>query len=257
MRVLIIEDESAAYDNLCDMLHSLDPSICIVGNTEGVEQSVRWLKANPLPDLIFMDIHLSDGSAFAIFDMIQVETPIIFTTAYDQYAINAFKVNSIDYLLKPIKSHELEGALSKFRKLSKGDVAQYVAQLSQLHHQQTYCDRLLISHRDKIIPINISDISCIYSTDNKKLIIKRDGTSYPHTKTLGETISLLDPTRFIRANKQYIIARDSVREITVWFNNRLRITLDTDTPEPIFVSKNKATEFKAWIIREPSTTNRE
>jgi DNA-binding LytR/AlgR family response regulator len=113
MRVLIVEDETAAYENLCDMLHSIDSSITILANTESVQQTVRWLNENPQPDLIFMDIHLSDGSAFAIFEMMTVETPIIFTTAYDQYAIDAFKVNSVDYLLKPVKLHELVAALSK------------------------------------------------------------------------------------------------------------------------------------------------
>ena len=248
MRVLIIEDETAAYENLCDMLHSIDHSICIVGNTEGIEQSVRWLKANPQPDLILMDIHLSDGSAFAIFDMIEVKTPIIFTTAYDQYAINAFKVNSVDYLLKPIKSHELEAALAKFRKYSKGDIEQYIEHISQLRPTRKYCDTLLISHRDKLIPVSVRDVSCFYSSDNLRQIIMRNGKAYPLSKTLGEIISTLDPTQFMRVNKQYIIARNSVKDITVWFNYRLRITLDTDIPEQIFISKNRATEFKTWLI---------
>lgn len=248
MRVLIIEDETAAYENLCDMLHSIDSSIHIAGNTEGVAQSVRWLQANPQPDLIFMDIHLSDGSAFTIFDMIEVTTPIIFTTAYDQYAINAFKVNSVDYLLKPIKSHELEASIAKFRKFSRGDIAQYIKQMAQLRPEHKYCDKILISHRDKLIPIRTSDISYFYSSDNRRVIIMRDGTTYLHSKTLGEIASTLDPTLFMRVNKQYIIARESVHEITIWFDSRLRITLNTEVPEPIFISKNKATEFKAWIV---------
>ena len=117
MRALIVEDETAAYENLAQMLTSIDPAIEIVGNTESVRQTVRWLENNTKPDIIFMDIHLSDGSAFTIFEMMEVATPIIFTTAYDQYAIDAFRVNSVDYLLKPVKQERLESALTKFKRL--------------------------------------------------------------------------------------------------------------------------------------------
>ena len=131
MKILIVEDETAAYENLADMILSLDSSIEIMGNTESVRQTVRWLQANPKPDLLFMDIHLSDGSAFAIFDQIEVETPIIFTTAYDQYAIDAFKVNSIDYLLKPVKPEELNRSLEKFSRWNQQDVLHYLSQLTR------------------------------------------------------------------------------------------------------------------------------
>ena len=125
MRVLIVEDETAAYENLVDILGEVSYDIQIVGNTESVTQTIHWLQSNPAPDLIFMDIHLSDGSAFAIFDQIEVEAPIIFTTAYDQYAIDAFKVNSIDYILKPIKSEELKRALDKFSRWNHQDIIHF------------------------------------------------------------------------------------------------------------------------------------
>ena len=193
MRILIVEDETAAYENLADMLVTIDPTIEIMGNTESVRQTVRWLQANPRPDLIFMDIHLSDGSAFAIFDQIEVEVPIIFTTAYDQYAIDAFKVNSIDYILKPIKPEELKRALDKFSRWNHQDIIHYLSQLEQI-------------------------------------------------------ISSLSPADFIRANKQFIISRDSVKDITIWFDSRLLVTLDIEVPERIYISKNKASEFKSWIV---------
>ena len=132
MRILIVEDETAAYENLVEIITGIDSSIQIAGNTESIRQTVRWLKTNKMPDLILMDIHLSDGTAFSIFDNIKIETPIIFTTAYDVYAIEAFKVNSIDYLLKPIKVEDMRRALEKFKKLSHSDILLYLAQLAQL-----------------------------------------------------------------------------------------------------------------------------
>ena len=250
MRVLIVEDETAAYENLVDMLSAIDPSITVVGNTEGVQQTVRWLEVNTKPDLIFMDIHLSDGSAFAIFDMIQVETPIIFTTAYDQYAIDAFKVNSVDYLLKPVKQTDLEAALAKLRKFTKSDMEQYLEQMAQLRPARKYRDKLLITYKDKLIPVNTTDISCFYTTDKITQVVMRDGTTYPYAKTLEQIITALDPSLFMRANKQYVLSRNCIREITVWFDSRLRVSIDVEVPEQIFISKNKAAEFKAWIVNE-------
>ena len=250
MRVLIVEDETTAFENLSQMLCAIDPTLEIVGNTEGVQQTVRWLNGNPQPDLIFMDIHLSDGSAFTIFEMMEIEIPIIFTTAYDQYAIDAFRVNSIDYLLKPVKQERLESALNKLRRLSKNDLEQYMEQISKLRPARKYNAAMLVSAKDKLIPIKIDDIACFYSSGGVSVIYMRDGRCLPYTKTLEQVIENLDPNRFIRANRQYIIARDSVKDITLWFDSRLRITLDVQTPEQIYISKNKASEFKKWIISE-------
>ena len=237
MRILIVEDETAAYENLADMLVTIDPTIEIMGNTESVRQTVRWLQANPRPDLIFMDIHLSDGSAFAIFDQIEVEVPIIFTTAYDQYAIDAFKVNSIDYILKPIKPEELKRALDKFSRWNHQDIIHYLSQLTQLSTTPKYKDKLLIPVKDKLLPISLKDVSCFYTADKNT-----------YAKTLEQIISSLSPADFIRANKQFIISRDSVKDITIWFDSRLLVTLDIEVPERIYISKNKASEFKSWIV---------
>ena len=250
MRVLIVEDETTAFENLSQMLSVADPTLEIVGNTEGVQQTVRWLRSNPQPDLIFMDIHLSDGSAFSIFEMMEIDVPIIFTTAYDQYAIDAFRVNSIDYLLKPVKQERLESALTKLRKLSKSDLEQYIRQMAKLRPAKRYCEKMLIAAKDKLIPITIRDISCVYSSEGETMIYMRDGRTIPYTKTLDQIINTLDPKLFMRANRQYIIARDSVTDITMWFDKRLRISLNVQIPEQIYISKNKASEFKRWIIAE-------
>jgi DNA-binding LytR/AlgR family response regulator len=250
MRVLIVEDETTAQANLREMLHEYDSQIEIVGISEGVKQTINWLANNDRPDLIFMDIHLSDGSAFTIFDMINIQIPIIFTTAYDQYAIDAFRVNSIDYLLKPIKQERLREALDKFKRLTDKDISHYIQQMGTLRPKQTYKERLLIPIKDKLVPINLSQVSCFYVAEKLTYIYMQDGTLYTYAKSLEQIATMIDPNNFIRANKQYIISRNSVRDITIWFDNRLRITLDVATPEYIFISKNKASEFKAWFTNE-------
>jgi len=248
MKILIVEDETAAYENLVDILAEIDPEIKIAGYTEGVKQTINWLKNNPAPDLILMDIQLFDGAAFTIFDRINVETPVIFTTAYDEYAIKAFKVNSVDYLLKPIKTEELRCALEKFKKYSRQDIQQYLSQLTNLSPSQKYRDKILIPVKDKLQPVDIKEISYIYNTDKVTCIYLKNGKNYPYSKTLEQIEPTLNPVEFIRANKQFIIARDSVKNITIWFDSRLLVTLDIETPERIYVSKNKASEFKAWMV---------
>ncbi len=159
MRVLIVEDETAAYENLINILAETASGIEVTGNTESVAQTVQWLESNPPPDLIFMDIHLSDGSAFNIFDKADIRTPIIFTTAYDRYAIDAFKVNSIDYLLKPIKAEDIKQALNKYSKITHQDLKQYILQLSQLKLAASYKERILVTYKDHLIPVALTDVS--------------------------------------------------------------------------------------------------
>lgn len=250
MKILIVEDETSAYENLREILYEIDPDIEIEANTESVARTVDWLRSNPSPDLIFMDIHLSDASAFAIFDKINVETPIIFTTAYDQYAIEAFKVNSIDYLLKPIKSSAVEQALEKFRKLTQNDLEKYLERLLLLAPPRKYKDKLLIPYKDKLLPVNLEEVSFFYTSDKNTIVYLNNGTHYPYAKTLEQIMNNLDPSTFFRANKQFIINRESVKNITIWFDSRLLLSLNMDSPEPIYVSKNKASEFKSWIIND-------
>ena len=250
MNILIIEDETAASENLIVMLKEIDPTINVLAVLESVQQSVRWLSGNPAPDLIFMDIHLSDGSAFTLFQETEVTVPIVFTTAYDQYALDAFKVNSIDYLLKPIKTQELERALDKFRKWSHSDVMDYLQRMMKIrpaHHPSAYTTSLLVPVKDKLVPISMDDVACIYSTDRKTQIYLKSGRMMLYNRSLDSIIGGLDPSRFFRANKQFIVARDCVKEMVVWFDSRLLVSMPIDLPEPLFVSKNKAAEFKNWI----------
>ena len=213
MRVLIVEDETSSYQNLLSILKEVAPEIEVVGNTESVAETVNWLSTNALPDLIFMDIHLSDDSAFAIFSQIEVNVPIVFTTAYDQYALDAFKVNSIDYLLKPIKAKDVRRAIDKF-----------------LASEMRWTKRLLVSYRDALVPVNVDDISYVYSTDKNTMVCLNSGEQLNCNKSLESVFSNLNPERFFRANKQFIVNRDSVKKIAVWFDSRLLLTLKPPLP---------------------------
>jgi two-component system response regulator LytT len=250
MRILIVEDETAACENLVDILAEIDPSIEIAGYTESINQTVHWLQTNQMPDLILMDIHLSDGSAFSIFNSIKIETPVIFTTAYDEYAIEAFKVNSIDYLLKPIKVEDMVRALDKFRRLTRQDILKYLSQMAHLTPLPKYKDKILIPVKDKLQPVDLNDISFFYTTDKNTRIFLKNGKSYSYSRSLDQIEATLNPADFIRANKQFIIARSSVKNITIWFDSRLLITLDTEPPERIYISKNRAAEFKSWMVSD-------
>ena len=251
MKVLIIEDETAASEDLIAILHEIDEDIEVLDVLESVKQTVRWLRANPAPDLIFMDIHLSDGSAFTLFQEIEVETPIIFTTAYNQYAIDAFNVNSIDYLLKPIKISDMTRALEKFRRLTSNDVMAYLQRVVSLGktHTEGYVSSLLVSVRDKLVPVDVNNVVCIYNTDHKTQIILSDGRNISYGKSLDAIMLSLDPMKFYRANKQYIVSRSYIKEIVIWYDNRLLVNMELELPEPLYVSKNKASEFKSWMTK--------
>lgn len=248
MNVLIVEDETAAYESLLEILKDVSPDTKVLGNTESVSQTVNYLKTHPAPDLIFMDIHLSDGSAFLIFNYIEVEVPIIFTTAYDEYAIEAFKVNSVDYLLKPIKTSDLQRALLKFNKLSPVDMISYLSKVSQLVMPKSYNDKILVPVRDKLIPIDVMQISYFFTSEKNTVVCLQNGIQFNYLNTLDQIFSSLNPAHFYRANKQFIIARRDIENITIWFDSRLLLTLKTVVPEPIYISKNKAADFKAWMI---------
>lgn len=257
MKVLIIEDETAASENLIAMLQEIDSEIEVLKVLESVQQTVRWLSSNPAPDLIFMDIHLSDGSAFTLFQQIEVTVPIVFTTAYDQYALDAFAVNSIDYLLKPIKTSELARALDKFKRWTHSEVMDYIERMMKMKSSAStqassggtadYITSLLIPLKDKLVPVNMDDVACIYSSDRKTQVHLKSGQIMLYNRSLDSIIVGLNPSRFFRANKQYIVARDCVKEIVVWFDSRLLVKMPIELPEPLFVSKNKAAEFKSWM----------
>lgn len=245
MRVLIIEDETAAAKNLSMLLGSADPSIEIVDVIDTVIDTVQWLGVNPAPDIIFMDIHLADGSAFNIFEQTEVTSPIIFTTAYDQYALEAFKVNSIDYILKPIKTDELKRALDKFKRFSKAEIAQYVERTNSGFINKI--NSFLISVRDRLVPLDVKDIAYFYTSNEKVIAVSMDNKPYPIDKSLDQLVPILDEHDFFRANRQFIISRNAVNDLSVWFGSRLSLNMKVETPEKIIVSKARVPELKKWL----------
>jgi two-component system, LytTR family, response regulator LytT len=248
MTVLIVEDETVANRNLKAMLKALASDICVVGAVESVLQTVRWLSRNPEPDLIFMDIHLSDGSSFNIFSAVTIEAPIIFTTAYDTYAIDAFKVNSIDYLLKPIQEKDVLQALNKFRKLNQHEKQNLEPAIARLISNGYFPPKILVPMNDRLLPINLEDIACFYTADEHTRVILRNGKSFPYSKSLENINGLLNPFEFYRVNRQFIVSKNAITDISIWFDNRLLLKLSVEVPEKVYVSKNKASEFKRWMI---------
>lgn len=246
MKVVIIEDETAAARNLQSIVRSVIPEAEIAALLESVEESVEWLSSNPAPDLLLVDIHLGDGESFRIFDLVDVACPIIFTTAYDQYALEAFKVNSIDYLLKPIRPEELRRALDKLERLTQSDRAQYANRISEVaasHNKSTF----LIYVRDRIVPVRSDQIAFCHTSSERVTIHTCNGEEYSYDKSLETIAAALSPIDFFRANRQFIIARDAIADISVWFGSRLAVNLRFPTPERIVISKARVPEFKRWI----------
>ena len=240
MKALIIEDETAAALNLKAILKQAAPDIRVVDTLESVEESVEWLRANPQPDLLFMDIHLADGDSFRIFDAVEVTAPVVFTTAYDQYALEAFRVN------KPINSADVQRALGKLERLSKGERRDYgfrVRTMAAARHEQAF----LVHVRDRIIPLRREQIAYCYTSNEKVTACTYEGVSYPLDKTLETLQAILPEADFFRANRQFIVARRAVKEIAVWFGSRLALHLTVETPERIVISKARVPEFKAWL----------
>lgn len=249
MKALIIEDELMAAKTLKKLLGEVSPDTEIVGVLESIEDSVDWISQHPMPDLIFMDIHLADGSSFTIFDRVTVTCPVIFTTAYDEYALKAFEVNSIDYLLKPISKEALERAIAKYHNLGRGlEQQQLEALLKHLGAKPKFKSCFLLPERDKLVPLPTSDIAYAYiDTKTVKLVTFDDKTFYMN-QTLDDILAQLDPQMFFRANRQFLISRNAVKDVSVWFGNKLAINLTVETPEKVIVSKARVAEFKAWFV---------
>lgn len=248
MKALIIEDETAAARNLKAILREVEPELEIVATLESVVESIEWLRANERPDLIFMDIHLADGASFRIFDDVEVSSPVVFTTAYDRYALEAFRVNSIDYLLKPVNAADVVRALAKLRRLTGSQRAEYGSRVGRMAAAQREGGGAFLVHvRDRIIPLRPDQIAFCYTADERVWAYGFDGATYPMDKTLEALQSQLSEADFFRANRQFIVARRAVRDIAVWFGSRLSLALTVETPERIVIPKARVPEFKAWL----------
>lgn len=247
MRVLIVEDETAAVRNLRSMLRSIEPLAEITGVTDSVNGTVEWLNTNNAPDIIFMDIHLADGDAFLIFDKVRVLAPVVFTTAYDRYALEAFRVNSIDYLLKPVQPGELKRSLDKFKRLTRIELDAYLDRTDKSVQHVSSLKNFLIPVRDKILPLALNEIAFYYTLEEKVSAYTFDNRRYPLDKSLDVLSGILPEENFFRINRQFIVSRNAVTDMTVWYGSRLSVNLSVETPEKIIVSKSRVPLLKKWL----------
>lgn len=248
MKIIIIEDEAAAVRQLKRILAKTTVSFQILAELDSIESAVDWFQSNALPDLIFLDIHLSDGLSFEIFKHVEITCPIIFTTAYDNYAIQAFKVNSIDYLLKPIREEELNKAISKFQNLHNTPLQSQLTQLLNTFQQpqKSYKTRFLVKKRDQLLPIQTKEIAYFYSEDKITFLQTKD-TKYIINYSLDELENLLSPDDFFRLNRKTIASFPAIQKIHKYFNSKLLIELLPPLSEKVIVSRDKATVFKEWL----------
>lgn len=248
MNVLIVEDEELAAKRLIKMLSEIDDTINIVSQMDTVEDTVSWLLSNPNPELIFLDIQLADGLSFEIFEMIEVNTPIIFTTAYDQYALNAFKVNSIDYLLKPLTKEDLIAALNKYKQRIGGNTvekSQLEALMKSFSNQHK--NRFLIKIGEHIKSIPTNDIGYFFSRDKATYCMTLAGKSYLLDYSLEQLAPMVDPDKFFRINRAYMISFEVINDIISYSNSRLKLVLENSTDNEIIVSRERVQAFKKWL----------
>jgi two-component system LytT family response regulator len=251
MKAIIIEDEQSAADNLRFLLQSVAPEIQIMESIETVSDAIAFFKENKAYDLVFMDIHLADGNSFEIVREVEPIAPIIFTTAYDQYAIQAFKLNSIDYLLKPIREAELKNAILKFKdKHRKTPVSsQQIEALMSLVNRpkKTFRSSFLVQKKDTFIPIASGDFAFFFIQDGVVRGTTKDNQSYSFNEKLEDLENDLDPELFFRANRQYLIQRAAIQSLQAYFNGRLVVNLQPQAKDQIVVSKANASRLKEWL----------
>ena len=251
LRVLIFEDENLSAEHLENQIRHYDPSIELLGIIESVKQGVDWLSKNPHPDLLLMDIQLSDGSCFDVFKQVHLEIPVIFTTAYNEYAIQAFKVNSIDYLLKPIDFQELKLAFEKFSRQkwkalqNQGQV--YEQLYSRLLQKNQFKRRLLVRVGEQLKQINIEDIAYFVFKDGMSWAVTFAKNRLPIDYSLDELERMLDPKLFFRINRKLIVKPEAIEKIHTYFNNRLKLHLSPNLESEVLVSRERVQDFKNWL----------
>lgn len=251
MKALIIEDEPYAQAELKRLIKKADPSIKVLECLSSIEDSIEWLKSHDEPDLIFMDIQLSDGLSFSIFEEVEIHSPIIFTTAFDEYAIKAFEQNSIDYLLKPIEPEDLKRALIKYEKVKEKIISKAPTinadVLQELTGPKKYKSRFMIKKGETMRYINIEEIAYLYSSTEITFIVTHDKKKYSIDYTLEELGKLLDPDIYFRVSRKYITAISSVVEVRKHFNSRLKLILKPEPQDEILVSRARVSEFLKWL----------
>jgi two-component system, LytTR family, response regulator LytT len=251
MRVAIIEDESVARQHLQSMLTEIDPRITIAVTLDSIEASVKYFESDPAVDLVFMDIELGDGQSFDIFKNTSIEAPIIFITAYQEHALKAFKLNSVDYLLKPVDKNELSSALNKYRKLHADQKKKLQANILSLLDKVENFDRgrtrYLAKSGTRLISVLTEDISHFYTKDRLQFIKTFKGEDYIIDKRLDEIETEIDLKTFFRANRQFILNYNSIHKVHTWFSGKLKVAVKPEAYEEIIISRLRAADFKKWL----------
>lgn len=247
MKTLVIEDEIPAARRLSKMLVSARPSAIILDTLDSVESAVRWLSTFPPPDLIFMDIQIADGLSFDIFKKVEITAPVVFTTAFDQYAVQAFKVSAVDYLLKPIDPKDLENSLKKFEDQRFRQPPIDIEALSRLIKKNAYKERFLVKIGQQLSFLAASDIAYFRSSDGLTQAYTEGGKKYFVEHSLEDLESLLNPDAFFRVSRGLTVGINAIQKIHPHLNGRLKLELAPAPPEDTFVSRDRANEFKAWL----------
>lgn len=254
MKILIIEDEELAVKKLQKMLSGIDPAIEVIGTLDCISSSVEWLEEHPAPDLILMDIELLDGQSFEIFNQVDVKSPVIFTTSYDEFALKAFKVNSVDYLLKPIQKDDLAAAIGKFKMMHSNKASvlpvnmdELVKELQQKLQPREFRKRFLVKNVQKLVSVETDDIAYFYSDGRLNFFKTNDNKKFVVDYTMDELQDMLDPERYFRISRSFYVAIGSVDQIHDYFGNRLILTLKPTVEKEALVSREKVTEFKKWM----------
>ena len=248
MNCLIVEDEKVAAERLVGLIKNYDPSIDVTEIVQSVRLAVQWLNTHQAPDLIFMDIQLADGLSFEIFEQTIVKTPVIFTTAYDEYALKAFKVKSIDYLLKPIDPDELKNAIEKFKE--NNSPKEIPAQVfDSIMHSLTkkYKNKFVINVGEHIKLFTTEDIQCFYSIEKCTFLQNKSGRDYGINYSLDQLEDLLDPAQFFRVNRKFIVSISAISDIISYSNSRLKVKLNSNESDDLIVSREKVQDFKKWL----------
>jgi len=249
MKVIILEDEPRAARHLERMLAKIAPEMSIVAKLESVRDGVKYLQEKTEPDLIFSDIQLADGLSFEIYNQVTVRCPIIFTTAYDHYAIEAFKTNGIDYLLKPIEEERLRQAIEKARHFAPGLIQEKIMAINNSVSGKQYKSRFMVKVGDKIKSVPVEDILVFYSQEKASFIRTTDNHTYCIDYALDQLEPMLDPEKYFRINRKYIIAIEACTNILAWTNSRLRLKIDGIDDPDIIVARERVQEFKNWLDR--------
>jgi DNA-binding LytR/AlgR family response regulator len=252
MNILIVEDEELAVKKLQKTLASVDPSANVVGVTDSIQGTVDWLQNNTTADLILMDIELADGQSFEVFNQVEVKAPVIFTTSYDEYALKAFKVNSVDYLLKPIQTEDLQAALTKYKKLTDGKKADInldslVKQLQQQLQPKEFRKRFLVKHAQKLVSVDVEEISYFYSDGRLNFFKTHDNKKFVVDYTMEDLEDMLDPDKFFRISRSFYVAIEAIDKIDDYFGNRLILQLKPAVDKEALVSREKVSDFKKWM----------